>query len=450
MSILKLLFGMEQKVSRLEYLLWGIVLMAIKYLGELGLYSISSGKILTPLNFLSPMLSIRYPEFNQLPDWFAPILIFWSLPFIWVGTSMSIRRSVDAGCIPLIGLLFFVPGVNYLMIFALCLAPTKPDSIWSIEKLSSHSRSVMMPVIISIALAAFGTLFAWYNSNFLRTYGASLFLGTPLLLGAFQGYLLGWKQRSSFIKTLSLALFTVVFTHLLLLIFALEGAICLAMSLPLCSVLSVMGASLGWSMAKYSRPNFTSPSLMVLALPLFPLVEAQVTRPYQDIVLSTIEISATPEKVWPNVVSFSNLPPTTDWLFQLGVAYPLRARIEGRGEGAVRYCEFSTGAFVEPITVWEKPTRLAFDVRYQPQPMKEFSFYDQVDAPHLDGYFRSVKGEFRLVPLGDGKTRLEGRTWYEMDIQPGWYWQIYGRWFIHKIHLRVLDHIKNLSEAHSG
>ncbi|HWU42971.1 MAG TPA: hypothetical protein VN132_06015 [Bdellovibrio sp.] len=78
--------------------------------------------------------------------------------------------------------------------------------------------------------------------------------------------------------------------------------------------------------------------------------------------------------------------------------------------------------------------------------MKELSFYNHVDAPHLNGYFRSVKGEFRLVPQANGKTLLEGRTWYEMDIQPGWYWQICGRWFSHKIHLRVLNHIKNLSE----
>ena len=77
--------------------------------------------------------------------------------------------------------------------------------------------------------------------------------------------------------------------------------------------------------------------------------------------------------------------------------------------------------------------------------MKEFSFYGQVDAPHLHGYFRSKRGEFRLIPK-NGRTILEGRTWYEMDIFPGWYWQIYARWFIHKIHLRVLDHIKKLSE----
>lgn len=187
--------------------------------------------------------------------------------------------------------------------------------------------------------------------------------------------------------------------------------------------------------------------MMVLALPLMPIIESKVINPHQDVVLSTIEIAAPNSKVWPNVVKFSDLPPTDDWLFKLGVAHPLRARIDGQGVGAIRHCEFTTGAFVEPITAWEEPHRLAFDVQYQPQPMKEVSFYDHVDAPHLNGYFKSIRGEFRLISTADGRTRLEGRTWYQVDIHPGWYWQLYGRWFIHRIHLRVLEHIKKLSEA---
>ena len=44
----------------------------------------------------------------------------------------------------------------------------------------------------------------------------------------------------------------------------------------------------------------------------------------------------------------------------------MKARIEGEGVGAIRYCSFSTGDFVEPITAWEKPHRLAFDVVKNP------------------------------------------------------------------------------------
>src|SRR5207237_6823083 len=75
-------------------------------------------------------------------------------------------------------------------------------------------------------------------------------------------------------------------------------------------------------------------------------------------VVTSVEIAAPPEKVWPHVQGFADLPPPAEWFFRTGIAYPVRARISGTGVGAVRRCEFSTGPFVEPITVWDPPRRL--------------------------------------------------------------------------------------------
>lgn len=446
MKTLNYFFGMEERIRRKEYLIWGVIWMLLKYAGEFALYYAATGNFLTPDRFLSPVLSYRYPHLFGMSDWVVPLLVLWSLPFVWIGTGMSIRRSADAGYSPWLGLLFFIPGLNYLLILGLCLAPTKENSRWAPKELKVESTRIMSPLLMAIGFALLGTGLTWFSTNLLNQYSTSLFVGSPLFLGVVQGYLLHRRSGQDTRQTISFVLLTILLIHLLLLIFALEGVICLAMSLPLAAMLGLIGASFGISIARYGRPSTLSPMLMVLALPLMPLIENQVTTTHQDMVLSRIEINAPPEAVWPNVVKFSDLPPTTEWLFELGVAHPLRARIEGTGVGAVRHCEFSTGSFVEPITVWDEPHRLAFDVRYQPQPMKELSFYDHVDAPHLHGYFRSQKGEFRLVPLEGGRTLLEGRTWYEMDIQPGWYWQTYGRWFIHQIHWRVLAHIKNLAE----
>lgn len=129
------------------------------------------------------------------------------------------------------------------------------------------------------------------------------------------------------------------------------------------------------------------------------------------------------------------------------VATSIRARIVGEGVGAVRHCEFTTGAFVEPITAWEPPHRLAFDVASQPPPMHEWSPYRHVHPPHLDGYLRSRRGEFRMIDLGDGRTRLEGSTWYTLDLAPAGYWALWSDGLIHGIHDRVLTHVKALSEA---
>ena len=113
----------------------------------------------------------------------------------------------------------------------------------------------------------------------------------------------------------------------------------------------------------------------------------------------------------------------------------------------MRYCGFSTGSFEEPITEWDPPSLLRFDVSSNPPPMRELSFYKDVNPPHLHGYFMSRKGQFKLDPLPGGRTRLEGTTWYAHHMWPSSYWQLWSDWIIHKIHMRVLCHIKALAEG---
>jgi hypothetical protein len=132
-------------------------------------------------------------------------------------------------------------------------------------------------------------------------------------------------------------------------------------------------------------------------------------------------------------------------MFLTGIAYPIRAEIEGKGVGAVRNCIFSTGPFVEPITRWDEPNRLSFDVTSQPCPMKEWSPYN-IHPPHLDHHLISKKGEFRLIRLEGNRTRLEGSTWYSNNMWPNGYWGIWSDAVIHGIHLRVLDHIRTEAE----
>jgi hypothetical protein len=52
-----------------------------------------------------------------------------------------------------------------------------------------------------------------------------------------------------------------------------------------------------------------------------------------------------------------------------------------------------------------------------------------------------------LIDLGNGRTKLEGRTWYEYEIYPQSYWTLWTDMLIHRIHQRVLAHIKNLAES---
>jgi hypothetical protein len=149
--------------------------------------------------------------------------------------------------------------------------------------------------------------------------------------------------------------------------------------------------------------------------------------------------------VWRYVVTFPRIGPPTELVLRGGIAYPTGARIDGEGVGAIRYCDFSTGAFVEPVTHWEPGKRLTFDIIENPPTMREWSPY-AISPPHIDGYFTARRGEFRLIELPGGRTRLEGSSWYELKIAPTTYWSPMANALVSQIHQRVLRHLNATAE----
>src|SRR2546426_9501934 len=138
--------------------------------------------------------------------------------------------------------------------------------------------------------------------------------------------------------------------------------------MPLELVLEILGGVFGRVIALHRHGRPSQIAGLVIAVPLLAGVD-QVRGPERWYVVNdSVVVAAPPAPVWRHVVSLSELAPPTEALFRLGVAYPRRARIDGTGAGAVRYCEFSTGTFVEPITQWRAPGRVPFVHSAQPGP----------------------------------------------------------------------------------
>lgn len=282
----------------------------------------------------------------------------------------------------------------------------------------------------------------------LGVYGWALFLLTPFVLGLLSArVLLAADPEASGARTLVAAVVANGLAAALLVAVALEGAICIVLSLPISMPMAVVGAWVAHGLrgdALVTRPV----ALAVLSVPLVMGMEAGAGRePPSRAVTTSVVVDAPPEVVWRHVIRFPPLPEPTGLAFRYGVAYPQSATLEGRGVGAIRRCRFTTGDFVEPITVWDPPRRLAFSVRSQPEPMEELSPWGEVHAPHLDSFLRSRRGQFRLVALPGGRTRLEGTTWYENRMWPARYWLAWSDEIIGSIHEQVLTHVERLAEA---
>lgn len=437
------LVNAAEPLDRASYVRLGLGLAALKYAGDVVLAWLIAGRFWTPFDYLTAH-SIFAGQGQQIG--LLLVLAMWALPFLWLGITLSMRRALDAGLTPWLALVFFVPYVNYALMLGLALVPTARAAPGE-PRTPTYDSSQWAALTMGIAAGVFlGCAIAVTPSVWIGRYTSTVFLTGPVLMGAVTAFLYNSRYHASLGQTFAAVWLMIVACLGLLLLFAVEGLICGVMAAPIAGLGAMIGGAIGRTIA---RMGVDGPGSVLLPALIVPLSFAADTRIEPEIreVRTAIEIDVAPEDVWPHVVAFPPLPEPEEWLFRAGIAYPTRARIEGTGPGAIRYCEFSTGAFVEPITIWDAPRRLAFDVTQSPPPLRELSLYERISPPHLDGYMKSVRGEFRLVALPGGRTRLEGSTWYSIAMEPQGYWWIWSDVIVQRIHRRVLEHIKARAES---
>ena len=213
-----------------------------------------------------------------------------------------------------------------------------------------------------------------------------------------------------------------------------EGVICLLIVSPLLIGFVFLGALTGRWLFRFSS-NRVNLSLIPLALALMTL-DVLSPHHYENAVTDTVVIHAPPAQVWSHLAVVPLIPdPPKFWLFRMGLPYPTHATVEGQGVGARRQCIFSRSCvFQEKIVAWEPGQRLTFDVTAQPR------------DPEILGHARVRRGQFLLRDNHNGTTTLIGTSWYELYVYPACYYDLWASAVARQVHLRVMDHIKALSE----
>lgn len=458
-DILKNLFIPGREIDRRGYVISGAILMAIKYNLD-RLMAAVFDRPWSLFQYLNPPGQESGLAATSIGDkQFFLTLVALALPFIYVGVVATTNRLRSVGLPRWLVVLFFVPVVNLLLFVTLGILPPKLRE--QVEASDGGGATILEKIVprSMLGAAAVGMLLVLPPSalaillgvNVLGSYGWSIFVGVPFAMGLGSAVIYGYRARRTMFQCMMVGAGSVALLGMTLIALAIEGIICIAMAAPLALFLGWLGGLVGYFIQRSSVGPASTQALLVmllLALPAIMGFESFEKTPPPLIPLKTsVEIDAPPELVWRHVVTFSDLPETDNWLFKAGIAYPKYARIEGTGVGAVRHCVFSTGPFVEPITVWDEPRLLKFDVTSQPPAMEEMSPWGKIEAPHLDNYLVSEGGQFLLTRLPNGRTHLEGTTWYRHHIWPSAYWQVWSDAIIHSIHYRVLNHVKSLSEA---
>jgi hypothetical protein len=447
-------------IDRGRYALVGLIGFALKHNLDRLIAAYVFHRPWTLFNYWVPARNVaRVTALRGADAVFLATMVALALPFVWLGVTLTAKRLRSADLPSPLVILFFVPILNLLFFLFLCLVPARNSDIALREaagpKNRFFARTIPESALGSAALSLLLTVpaglgMAVVGEEVLRNYGWGLFVALPFAMGFAAALIYGVRQPRSLGGCMGVACLSITLLGIGLLGLAVEGMFCLLMALPIALPLAAFGGAFGYLVQRRrwfpnGAPAFLS-ALVVLVTGVQWTEHVTAPAPPVYVVRTTIDVHARPEQVWKQVVSFSEIPPPTEWMFRAGIAYPIRAGIQGAGVGAERHCVFSTGTFVEPIEVWDEPRRLTFSVTSNPAPMEEWTPYTHVEPPHLHGFLVSNGGQFRLTPLPNGGTRLEGTTWYRHSLWPAAYWRLWSDAIIHQIHLRVLRHIREEAE----
>jgi hypothetical protein len=240
-------------VDRRAYLLSGLGLGVLKYVVDATLVRAFTGQGWTLIDYLSPSLLLPAGKALVQPVPLVWLMLGWTIPFLWIGASMSIRRALDADLSPGLAFLFFVPFVNWLLMLGLAAAPSRPASAPRSPALAESPLEARIVVLCTLLDVALTYAVLGIGVYLLRDYGVALFVGLPFLLGAMNGYVCNRIAPRSVSATVMATGISLVLLSATLLLFAAEGIFCVLMAFPLIAPVVMAASILGRFLALRCR-----------------------------------------------------------------------------------------------------------------------------------------------------------------------------------------------------
>jgi len=233
-----------------------------------------------------------------------------------------------------------------------------------------------------------------------------------------------------------------------------EGAICIAMVLPIWVPAAVVGALVNRYNARRGRalndPSRLN-SVAWLSIPLLLVASEAISPPdWQGrSVVRDVDIEADPDVIWPLLLKVPGISSdegignfTQDIL---GVPRPTDAALMIRQGRLVRIAHWGSDLRFEEIITAQKPGRVL---------SWRFAFPDKSVQRHTDHHIspdgpllRIETGRYDLERLGNGRSRLRLTTTYRMRTRLGAYLGWWGERLLGDVQDNVLTVIKDRAEA---
>ena len=180
-----------------------------------------------------------------------------SLPFIWIGVNLTVRRLRDAALPLWLVCLFFIPFRKRAF-----LPRSVPDSVQTRGNPSEEAapwphvrpldkfipRGTLASIMLSIAVTTIiGLVCLSLSTLVIGSYGWSLFIALPFCMGLFAVLLHSYHEPRSIESCLQVSVMPIVILAVILLAVAIEGIICVLMAAPIAMFLALLGGSIGFA-----------------------------------------------------------------------------------------------------------------------------------------------------------------------------------------------------------
>jgi len=213
------------------------------------------------------------------------------------------------------------------------------------------------------------------------------------------------------------------------------------MALPLFLTGMVIGAVIGYYVRgrflDMSRNTQRNTTLMMLAGPLLLLSANQIEKPLRsaqrvETFESSIEVMATPDQTWKQLVRMSSMHGVKPFLLRIGLPIPDHCTLDRDAVGARRVCHFDQGIIGQEVTEWQEPKRMAVKTTKSTLPGRHWLTF-------MDSEY-----ELRKTSIG---TLVVRRTSIASKLYPRWYWRPFEAWGVESEHEFVQTSLKQAVES---
>ena len=307
-----------------------------------------------------------------------------------------------------------------------------------------NSQATMIGIVLGVAYGLFARIMIAVsprNSGWFGVMTLAFLVLVPIGIGILttmesEDQSLGYRVIGPWLPTFLTLVGTAVF--------ALEGAICIILAIPLVFPLASIGGLIG---GLIRRKSIATRSL-ILAVPfLVSPLEMRIGNPVRMVeTVREVVIDAPPATVWPLVASVDSIRPEeqSKALFvSLGFPRPVSATLSHPGVGGVRRAKFEKGlVFTETVTDWSPGKRLSFtiDPNTESIPANTLDEHVTIGGP----YFDVLTGTYELFPLDGGtRTRLVLRSTHRVST----HFNPYAAWWAERIMASIQTNILDVLET---